>query len=336
MVAPESRREAVRQIRKSYGDATRGSPRSAKTGAMDMMLRRWLVGLTLLAAVALPIVGLLQPAAGGVASSERTYTVLKPACTISDKRLGAISGMATRSDGTWVINDRGAVLYRLGSDCKVAQAVDLAPQLKKLRLSLTDVEDLAVGPGGWLWLSDSGGNNAPRGAVRLVGWRDATTPIRTVVLRYATGKHDAEALLIDMVGRAILVTKVPAARGPAQVYQTRLPLGAAPVQNLRLVGALELERIKGSAPGSRLITAGSVDPTGTYVVLRTYTNAWEFDAPDGDIAVAIVSATPRLVPLPTAKQGEAIAYNLDGSELLATGEGSPVALDRVQITRSGG
>ena len=51
------------------------------------------------------------------------------------------------------------------------------------------------------------------------------------------------------------------------------------------------------------MTAGDVDRTGTYVVLRTYTNAWEFDAPDGDVAEALVSGRPRLVPLPDDQAG---------------------------------
>ena len=303
-------------------------------------LRPPLVVLALLAAVALPVVGSLGPAAAepgarlgtGPGSSQgaaqRTYTTLERACSISDKRLGAVSGMAVRADGTWVVNDRGAVLYRLRSDCSVVDAIDLAPQLKKLKVEVSDVEDLALGPDGWLWMSDSGGNRTPRDSVTLVGFKDAETPIRTVVLRYPGGTHDAEALMVDMLGRAVVVTKVAGA--PAEVYTSRLPLGAG-VQNLRLVGTPRLARPQGSGPRARLVTAGDVDPTGTYAVLRTYTDAWEFDAPDGNIAAALVSSAPRLVPLPQTKQGEAIAYNLDGSELLTSGEGSPVNLDRVQI-----
>jgi hypothetical protein len=292
-------------------------------------LRPALVVLALLGAVGLPLAGYLRPAAAEPPPEQRSYTVAEPACTMRDSRLNAVSGMAVRSDGTWVINDRGAVLYRLRADCSVAEARDLAPELKKLGTTLVDVEDLALGPDGWLWLSDSGGNRTPRGSVTLVGWKDVTTPVRVVTLKYSTGTHDTEALMLDMTGRAVVVTKVGGS-APAQVFASRLPVGAG-AQNLRLVGTLTLPRPDGAGSGARLVTAGDVDRTGTYAVLRTYTNAWEFDAPDGDVADALVTGTPRLVPLPETAQGEAIAYTLDGSELLTSGEGSPVDLDRVQI-----
>ena len=288
-----------------------------------------LVVLALLGAVGLPVAGYLSPAAAVAPPEQRSYTVAEPACTIRDARLDSVSGMAVRSDGTWVINDRGAVLYRLRADCSVAEARDLAPELKKLGTTLADVEDLALGPDGWLWLSDSGGNRTPRSTVTLVGWKDAKTPVKVVNLKYSSGTHDTEALMIDMTGRAVAVTKV-AGSAPAEVYASRFAVGAG-ASNLRLVGTLELKRPDGAGAGARLVTAGDVDRTGTYAVLRTYTNAWEFDAPDGDVANALVNATPRLVPLPATKQGEAIAYTLDGSELLTSGEGTPVNLDRVQI-----
>ena len=296
-----------------------------------MVLRRSLVALALLAGVALPVAGWLQPAAAGPGAELRSYAPLEPACRITDKRLDSVSGMAVRADGTWVENDRGAVLYRLRPDCSVAQAVDLGPELKKLGVTLVDVEDMALGPDGWLWLSDSGGNRKARDSVTLVGWKDADTPVKVVTLRYSVGTHDTEALMMDVTGRAVMVTKVEGS-GPAEVYATRMPLGAG-AQNLHYMGTTQLDRPAGAGPGARLVTAADVDSTGTYVVLRTYTNAWEFDAPDGDLVHALLSTRPRRVPLPASKQGEAIAYNADGSELLTTGEGSPVDLDRVQIVR---
>jgi hypothetical protein len=297
-----------------------------------MTLRPPLVVLALLAAVGLPVAGYLRPATAVPGEEQRSYTALEPACTIKDDRLTSVSGMAVRADGTWVINDRGAVLYRLRPDCSVAAVRDLGPELTKLGITLTDVEDLAVGPDGWLWLSDTGGNRKARSTVTLVGWKDAETPVRTVELRYSSGTHDTETLMFDTVGRAVVVTKVPGS-APAEVFASRLPLGSGGdgTQSLTLVGTTSLPRVDGAGPGSRLITAGDVDRTGTYVVLRTYTDGWEFDAPDGDVAEALVSGQPRRVPLPKTKQGEAIAYSEDGSELLTTGEGSPVDLDRVQI-----
>lgn len=296
-------------------------------------LRVWFVVLGLAAAVGVVLFGLLGPSQAVSEPGVRTFEPLAPACRISDERLTGISGMAVRSDGTWVINDRGETLYRLGPSCQVVQTLDLGPKLTKQDVTVQDVEDLAAGPDGWLWLADTGGNVSPRQAVRLVGWRAPGTPVQVVELRYPSGEPDVEALIVDSVGRAILITKVTSEEGPAVVYRTELPLGAAEKQTLKRVGTMSLEKAAGTGSGSRLVTSADIDPTGTYVVVRTYTNAWEFDAPDGDLAAALISGEPRLVPLPVSEQGEAIAYTLDGSQLLATGEGSPVELDRVQITR---
>ena len=297
-------------------------------------LRVWFVALGLAASVGVVLLGLFGPPQAVSAPGVRTFEPIAPACRISDERLTGISGMAVRSDGTWVVNDRGETLYRLGPSCQVVESVDLGPKLKKLDVTLQDVEDLAAGPDGWLWLADTGGNVAPRHTVTLVGWRAAGTPVQVAELRYPSGEPDVEALIVDSVGRAILITKVAEDEGSAVVYRTELPLGAAEKQTLKRVGTMKLEKPEGTGSGSRLVTAADVDPTGTYVVVRTYTNAWEFDAPDGDLAAALISGEPRLVPLPVSEQGEAIAYTLDGGQLLATGEGDPVELDRVQITRS--
>ena len=48
------------------------------------------------------------------------------------------------------------------------------------------------------------------------------------------------------------------------------------------------------------------------VALRTYTAAYEWDVPDGDVVKAITTATPRITPLPDEPQGESIAYTADG------------------------
>lgn len=297
-------------------------------------LRVCFVVIGLAAAVGIVLFGLLGPSQALSQPGTRTFEPVAPACRISDERLTGISGMAVRSDGTWVINDRGETIYRLGPSCQVVQTVDLGPKLKTLDMTLRDVEDLAAGPDGWLWLADTGGNVTHRDTVTLVGWRAPGTPVQVAELRYPSGEPDVEALIVDSIGRAILITKVSPKQGPAVVYRTRLPLGAEPKQTLERAGTVSLEKTEGSSSGSRLVTSADVDPTGTYVVVRTYTNAWEFDAPDGDLTAALTSRKPRPVPLPVSEQGEAIAYSLDGSELLATGEGSPVELDRVQISRS--
>jgi 1-acyl-sn-glycerol-3-phosphate acyltransferase len=55
------------------------------------------------------------------------------------------------------------------------------------------------------------------------------------------------------------------------------------------------------------------------VALRTYTDAYVYAAPDGDVLAAL-QRQPVRIPLPGEKQGEAIAFDPDGT-LLSGSEG---------------
>jgi hypothetical protein len=64
-------------------------------------------------------------------------------------------------------------------------------------------------------------------------------------------------------------------------------------------------------------------------VVRTMSDAYEFDVPDGDVAKAITTGTPRITPLPNEPQGEAICYSADGRSLLtASDEPGPTTVLR--------
>ncbi|MDT7786718.1 MAG: hypothetical protein QOF58_5137, partial [Pseudonocardiales bacterium] len=58
--------------------------------------------------------------------------------------------------------------------------------------------------------------------------------------------------------------------------------------------------------------------------LRTYTDAYLYPVPDGDILKAL-SGDPVRIPLPGEPQGEAIAFDPDGTLLSASeGAGTPI------------
>jgi hypothetical protein len=292
---------------------------------------RWLIAIPLLASAGLLAAAILyQPTQPPTLA--RSFSAADPLCRITDDRLSSISGMAATEAGTWVVNDTGPVLYLLDGQCKVDRVVDLTATLADQDVTLVDIEDLVAGTDGWLWLADTGGNRKPRSSVTLVGYRDSSTKPRVVTLDYPSGTHDTEAVAVDLMGRAVLITKVTGGK-PAGVFRSSLPLRSGATQELRKVGEVSLDQAEGSQ-GVRTITGAAADPSGTHLVLRTYADAWEFYAPDGNLADAIVAATPQKVPLPKTKQGEAITYTPDGGELLTTGEGLPVDLDRVVIDRS--
>jgi hypothetical protein len=72
--------------------------------------------------------------------------------------------------------------------------------------------------------------------------------------------------------------------------------------------------------GQAQVTGGATAPDRTRVVLRTYSDAYEWDVPDGDVVKALTTGKPRLTPLPDEPQGEAIAYSRDGALFLTTYE----------------
>jgi hypothetical protein len=252
-------------------------------------------------------------------------------CTISDRRITESSGLAAAGDSLYTANDGGDRLrvFVLDRTCRVRRVIENA-------LNPYDVEDLARSPDGTLWLADIGDNDTARRTVALellTESGDATLFRFT----YPDGAHDAEALLLDRRGRPYLVTKELLS---AHVYTpARTPTADRPTP-LSLVTTLSF-RLTGSAGGpvgevsQVLVTGGAVAPDGARLALRTYTDAYVWSAPDGDLAAALRSGTPRRIPLPATEQGEAIAFTPDGRSLLTSTEGSAAPLHLVPLDDDG-
>jgi hypothetical protein len=137
-------------------------------------------------------------------------------------------------------------------------------------------------------------------------------------LAYPDGPHDAEALLLSGDGTPVIVTKDPI----GYVYVPSAPLQAnnrEPVK-LRKVGAFTPEKTgtpsRFLSLGWLAITGGAVSADGTKALVRTYTDAYEFDVTGGDVAKAVTSSKPRITPLPNEPKGEAISFAPDGKSYL--------------------
>ena len=220
-----------------------------------------------------------------------------------------------------------------------------------------DVEDLARG-GGSLWLGDIGDNLHQRSEIAVhrveepnvdssvhrssTGCRStaeaATVVAETFRLAYPDHPHDAETLLYDEVGSQLLVvTKTPF--GQSSVYAAALPLLPGVVNPLTLVGAIVFPpsttydrdpvaqvtapstQIGFDVAGRLMAVGGDVSPTGDRVVVRTYTDAWEWVVPAGAASVAeAFLGVPTQLPLRYQRQGEAIGYTRDGASLVTTCE----------------
>ncbi|NGY62955.1 esterase-like activity of phytase family protein [Lentzea sp. NEAU-D13] len=238
-----------------------------------------------------------------------------------------LSGLTSDGKQFFAVSDSDNGTLRIqvmGRDCVVTRTIT-AP------VDPYDVEDLAMTPDGTLWASDTGDNNKSRSTVALhkVSPSGAVERYRVT---YPDGKHDAEALFIDKSGTPYIVTKEPL--GSALVYRPTAPLRtdiSVPLEQVARVSLSTTDTPGGPLEGtldSRLVTGAAAMSDGSVIALRTYTDAYLYPVPDGDPKDAIVKALsgdPVRVPLPNEPQGEAIAFDPDGTLLSASeGAGTPI------------
>jgi hypothetical protein len=244
-------------------------------------------------------------------------------CAINDNRLVELSGIVALPDGGYVVendsNEQAAAMrvFFLDSKCKLGRQLSYPTAAR-------DPEDLAVASDGTVWVADTGDNftNAPKDRRDTIAlWKVPPGGGAPILHRiaYPDGPHDAEALLFGPGDVPIIVTKDPS--GTAQLYQPTEALQPNTRQGVPLknVGSWKPRRTGTAnflgAAGQVLVTGAAQSPDRKRFVLRTYSDAYEWDAPDGDIVKAI-KGEPRITPLPNEPQGEGITYTPDGRSFL--------------------
>jgi len=201
-----------------------------------------------------------------------------------------------------------------------------------------DIEDIAAGPclddrKQWcIYLGDIGDNSESRKEVavyqvvepeRLDG---AVLTARKLRFTYADRPHNAETLLVDPRSvELFVVTKEPAGLGA--VY--RLEGLAAD----KIGRAVPLRRLEQASGFSVLTTGGDVHPSGTRVLLRTYTGVFEYRGHAGESLDTILGTTPLTVTSAPQPQPEAIAYTADGRGYVLGSELPGTAIFRVDCAR---
>jgi hypothetical protein len=241
-------------------------------------------------------------------------------CTPTDPRLDELSGLATDGKRWFAVGDSAPRLEVQVLDPQTCAVTDVVTA----DLDPYDVEDLALAAEGTLWVADTGDNYRIRRNVALHHLRP-DGDVTTFRLVYPDGPHDAEALLLDITGVPHLVTKD--VLGAAGVYRPAGPLDAAGPTPLQRVASLQLGNTDTPGGplglGSSLVTGAGVSPDGTVLALRTYTDAYLYAAPDGDV-VAALQRPPIRIPLPDEPQGEAVALAADGTVLSGSEGGAPI------------
>jgi hypothetical protein len=271
-------------------------------------------------------------------------------CNLTDDRITESSGVVVSSTSDrrlFTHNDSGddARFFAIDDRCDTTATYALTG------VDSDDWEDVARGPGAngepVLWFGDIGDNAMMREQIAVyrvaeprpgrAGGQTQEVASTAFTLRYEDRAHDAETLLADpRTGQLFVVTKTYF--GAALVYAAPMELRADEVNVLTRVGELLLTPT--GTPGGPFgpfgqlsTTGGDVSPSGDRVVIRTYSDAYEWVV-DGDLGEALTLTAPRTVTaLPATAQGEAVTYSHDGRTLIVTSEGKGAPVHRIQGSR---
>ena len=246
---------------------------------------------------------------------------------VLDSGLVEVSGVAVDDAGTvWVVNDSGdsARLFaiRSGTDGKPTVQTVTVDGAENV-----DWEDmvLARGPGGpILVLADTGDNRIARASVTLyrvaVPLGDSTSvAAEPIVVAYPDGAHDVEAVVADVDGSVLLMTKEP---GRSRVYRVSQATSRPPSQAAVVAEAVGVFPV-GSGETS-MHTAADLSGDGSVMVLRTYGSVFVVSVPAGQTVMgALGDETRRCRGVsPLEVQGEAIALLPGADGYVTVGEGS--------------
>ncbi|MEV0946378.1 hypothetical protein [Rhodococcus sp. NPDC049939] len=257
-----------------------------------------------------------------------------PVCTPDDSVVGPpeeasldeLSGFVSTGGLLYAIGDSGSdrAVAVMDANCTVQRWLPIP-------VDPYDVEDMAVGPDGRLWLADVGDNGRRRDTVALISMDRDTGVGELHRLSYPDGPHDAETILIQRDGTPLVVTKE--LFGAGGVYR---PVGDAGVGGLATPGPTPLEKagelgapksagvdadgrgVTAPALNSTMFTGGAVSADGTVAAVRNYSDVFLFSAPDGDLLAALTSGPAVRARVPYQPQGEAVAFNENGDLLIGS------------------
>ena len=264
---------------------------------------------------------------------------------VTDKAMDEISGLAasrTHPGHYWAINDSGntAQLHLMDAAGKHRGSVDVAGARN------IDWEDLAsfeLNGRHYLLVSDTGDNGGIRQDLALHVFEEPTDlsqPVAlawTVRFRWPDGPRDCEAAAVDPVrGEVLLVSKK---RVPAELFHVPLRSEGAEVVAEKLGNLTGIEQPDaGDLARSPLygryraqVTGADLSPNGRVLAVLNYRSIHFLVRERGqDWATALAVKLPHLA-LPWIQQAEAIAFSLDGQELLVASEQLPSPLFRYRV-----
>lgn len=262
------------------------------------------------AAVSMAVSLALVAATPGAASAEVVdhRTVL----TFADPEITESSGLVARGAVLFTVNDSGDGPYLYAVDAGSGDTVGVTTYSSG---DVSDVEAIAPGPAGTVWVGDIGDNDENRPGVDVYQVPverprgDREVDANGYALVYPDGPHDAETLLAHPASGRLYVVSKGILGGT--VYAAPATLDEAAVNPMTEVGRV---------PG--LLTDGAFFPDGRHVLLRSY-------------GTAAVYTFPGLRPvgemqLPDQEQGEAVAVD-DRGRVFLSSEGVHAEVLRIRL-----
>jgi hypothetical protein len=233
--------------------------------------------------------------------------------------------VSRRNEGVlWMHNDGASPrVYAVSKAGRSLGAFDLA-------VVVTDVEDIAIGPGpdkerDYLYLGDIGDNDSRRRSIRICRFAEPKidpkqrvferiTEVEEFHLTYPHGPRDAEALLVDPENGDIYVVSKEKRRG--QVYK-------APGDKLVPGETLELQLVLNLK--AKKVSAGDISADGSSIILRTESEGWLWRRPKGaEIVNSLATTSPQEVQVRAKTQdrnGESVGFDAEGKGYYTISEG---------------
>jgi hypothetical protein len=152
-----------------------------------------------------------------------------------------------------------------------------------------------------------------------------TEPAEAIRLRYPDGKHDSETLLVHPTnGKIYVITKVPLEN--PWIYEAVPPFDLSATVTMKRLMELKVPSLFGG-----ILTGGSVSPDGKRVAFCDYLQGYEIVLPAKAKGFDDIWKQPMVsFDFGKRKQGEAIAYRLDGKAVIGTSEGKKSELVQVE------
>lgn len=231
----------------------------------------------------------------------------RAAFRFQDAEIVESSGLVVEGDLAHTVNDSGDIGRVFTVDTTTGETVGVTFWADGPR----DVEALAPGGPGHVWVADIGDNGGSRDSVSVtrvpVGQGDRTVDEETIDLVYPDGARDAESLLVHPVTGRIYIATKGVFGGELHAAPPDLADDAPNV--LGLVG-----------PVAGIVTDGAFFNDGEHLIVRSYSDAVVYTFPDLEPVGSF--------NLPSQVQGEGIAVPsgplVDFVYLSSEGQRAPV------------